>query len=179
MEIKVDGDRLYLRQLKLSDAPLIHLYLQDKEMVRFTLNIPYPYPKGAAESFIRSSWQKQRYKRKYTFAIVLKASDKIIGTIHLAKFDCTNLNAELGYWIGKPFWGKGYATEASNLMLRFAFKNLKLHKVSAQHFADNIASSRVLLKAGFKLEGLFRQHRLRDKRWHDVPRYSILSSEFK
>ncbi len=90
-----------------------------------------------------------------------------------------NKKAELGYWLGKKHWGKGYVTQAVKLILNFGFNKLKLHKIYARLLAENIGSRKVLEKAGFKFEGTFKEHEYRHKRWHDVLNYGILRKDYK
>lgn len=87
--------------------------------------------------------------------------------------------AEVGYWIGKKYWGQGYVSEAVKLILEFGFKKLKLHRIQARCFAVNKSSERVMVKAGFKKEGEVSECIYRRGRWHNILRYSILVSEYK
>ncbi len=176
--LKLESDRIKLRKLKLSDAKDICENLKDKEMIRWTLNIPWPYKKKDAISFIRKTNYESKKKRRYTFGIILKDTNKLIGVIDLLKIDWANKNAELGYWLGKRYWGKGLMTEAVKLVLKFAFKKLKLHKVYANVFEQNIASRKVLENCGFKLEGVRREHRFKYRKWQNVLEFGILVSEY-
>ncbi len=176
--LMIDGERVFLRKLKLSDALDIYKNLQDKEMVKWTLNIPWPYKKQDAIKFIRKTHYKIRKKSGFVFGIVLKETNRVIGVIDLFNIDWKNKNAELGYWLGKKYWGKGYMTESVKLMLKFAFKKLKLHRVYAKLFEENIASRRVLEKSGFKLEGKLRGTRYRYKKWHNELWFGMLRKDF-
>ena len=103
---------------------------------------------------------------------------KLIGTIglHLNK---EHQKAELGYWLGKNFWRKGYLTEALKAVLEFGFKELNLNKIYATHFLFNPNSGKVMLKAGMKFEGLQKQEYLQHGEFLDVNRYSLLKQDFK
>jgi [ribosomal protein S5]-alanine N-acetyltransferase len=85
----------------------------------------------------------------------------------------------LGYWIGKPYWGRGFCTEAARAVLRYAFTELGLNRVHAYHFHHNPASGRVLQKIGMTHEGLLRQHVKKWGQFIDNELYSILRSEFE
>ena len=102
----------------------------------------------------------------------------MIGTIglHLNK---EHQKAELGYWLGKNFWRKGYLTEALKAVLEFGFKELNLNKIYATHFLFNPNSGEVMLKAGMKFEGLQKQEYLQHGEFLDVNRYSLLKQDFK
>jgi len=106
VKLEIEGERVKLRKLKLSDAEDIYRNLQDKEIVKWTLNIPWPYKKQDAIKWIRKTQYKIRNKKEYCFVIVLKTENKVIGAISLMHIDLKNKNAELGYWLGKNYWGK-------------------------------------------------------------------------
>lgn len=175
---EIEGSRIILRKLKLSDANDIYENLQDKEMVKWTLNIPWPYRKKDAIRFIRRAQYRMRRKTGYAFGIVLKETNRVIGIVDLFRIDWKNKNAEIGYWLGKKYWGRGLTTEAVKLALKFAFENLKLHRIYARLFEENIGSRRVLEKSGFKLEGVLRENRYRYGRWHNELNFGILKKEY-
>lgn len=179
MKLRIDSKKIYLRRLRYSDAEDIYKNVKDKEIIRWTLNIPYPYPKNGAIKFIKQTHYRIKKKKGYAFGIIPKEDGKVAGVTELCKIDWKNKNATLGYWIGKNHWNKGITTEAVKLILNFAFNQLKLHKVSADLFENNIASKRVLEKSGFKLEGRFRETRVRYNKWQNELRYSILAKEYK
>ena len=95
------------------------------------------------------------------------------------RIDQAHRRAELGYWIGTPFWGRGIATEAAKEMLRYGFEELRLHRIFAEHFAHNPASGRVLAKIGMKHEGCHRRHVLKWGEFVDAEQYGILREEWK
>jgi len=179
VKLEIDGERIILRKLRFSDALDIYRNLQDKEMVKWASGIPWPYKKQDAVKFIRKTHYKIRKKSGYAFGIVLKETNKVIGVVDVFHIDWKNKNAELGYWLGKKYWGKGYMTEAVKLMLKFAFEKLKLHRVYANLFEENVASRRVLEKTGFKLEGVRRECKYRYNRWHNELNFGILKKEYE
>jgi [ribosomal protein S5]-alanine N-acetyltransferase len=171
-------ERLVLRPLTPKDAGAIERLAGAVEVADTTLLIPHPYPAGAAEQFIacaRAEWEKGE---QYVFAITLRGGGELCGCIGL-KVALRHERAELGYWIGVPFWKKGYCTEAARAVVRFAFENLKLNCVNAHHFVRNAASGRVLQKAGMSYEGRLRQHVRKNDGFEDLDCYSILRSEWK
>lgn len=90
-----------------------------------------------------------------TYAIVLKDTNQIIGCISLMFKEKSNISiledeAELGYWIGKPYWNQGYASEAASTLIHYGFDSLRLCKIWCLNFSDNLASARVKEKLGFK-----------------------------
>ena len=86
---------------------------------------------------------------------------------------------ELGYWIGEPYWGRGFATEAAGAIIRYGFETFDLNRLSAVHFARNPASGRVLQKNGMRHEGSLRQDLKKWDEYVDVEVYGILRSEWK
>ncbi|MBM3199472.1 GNAT family N-acetyltransferase [Candidatus Woesearchaeota archaeon] len=174
----LDGEKVYLRKLKYSDAKDIYENVKHKEVVKWTLNIPHPYPKNGAIKFIRHKHSARRKKESYAFGIVPKDYGKVVGVIDLFKIDWKNKNAELGYWLGKKYWGKGLMTESVKLMLGFAFEDLNLHKVKADLFENNHGSKKVLEKSGFNLEGKIKEGRFRYGKWQNELVYGVLSKDY-
>lgn len=116
--------------------------------VAATTNIPHPYPKNGAWSWIMSLTPRQAAGIEYAFAIVRGSDNAVVGVTGLTNV-CKG-EAELGYWIGRPFWGNGYATRASNRLIRYGFERVNLHRVYARPLLKNEASCRVLEKMGFQ-----------------------------
>jgi ribosomal-protein-alanine N-acetyltransferase len=85
---------------------------------------------------------------------------------------------ELGYWVAEPFWGRGYAAEASAAVLRYAFKSYQPERMQARVIAGNFASVRVLEKLNFRYEGTLRASLLRRSRFEDVMMFSLLRAEW-
>lgn len=88
-------------------------------------------------------------------------------------------SAELGYWLGKPYWNRGYATEAARAMVEYGFEELELNRIQARHMEHNPASGRVMEKIGMKYEGTLRQATYRFGEYHDLLMYAILRSEYE
>lgn len=143
------------------------------------MRIPHPYSLELAIKFIRETQVYARKKKEYVFGIVPKGIGNVVGCVGLNEVDWQNRNAELGYWMGKAYWGKRYTTEAAKLMLQLAFDELKFHRVYANLFAENTVSKWVLEKCGFIQEGQKREERFRFNQWHDVLSYSILEQEWR
>jgi RimJ/RimL family protein N-acetyltransferase len=169
-------ERLLLRAFTLADAPELKRLINTPEVAMNTLRIPYPYPDGEAERWI-STHDQGREKGDHAFAITLRNSNELIGTVGLhvkAEHDL----AEIGYWIGVPYWGHGYATEAAAAVVRFGFETLSLNRIFAMHFAGNPASGRVLQKIGMQHEGTLRQHLKKWDEYVDLECYGIVRAEF-
>jgi ribosomal-protein-alanine N-acetyltransferase len=173
----LESNRLKLRPFVLSDSKKVQELAGDIEIARTTLHIPYPYPDGGAEEWI--STHKDGFERgSYTFAIESKEDECLIGCIAIGVTKQHN-RAELAYWIGQPYWGKGYATEASSRIVQFGFDELGLNKIWAAAFTRNPASSGVMKKLGMKYEGTFAQHILKWDKYEDLEFYGILKSDYQ
>jgi RimJ/RimL family protein N-acetyltransferase len=86
--------------------------------------------------------------------------------------------AELGYWLGVPYWNQGYMSEAVRRMIQYGFEHMQLNRVFARYLMTNPASGRVMQKAGMTYEGVMRKHTRKGDQFHDLAYYSILRSEF-
>jgi RimJ/RimL family protein N-acetyltransferase len=149
----------------------------DKEVAQYTTRIEHPYDRKMAEAWISSQPQRYARREEIVFAITLRKDIKLIGAISLA-LDPGNEMGEMGFWLGKPYWGRGYCTEAARRVLAYAFNELGLNRLEAKHFLSNPASGRVLEKIGLKYEGTLRR---RFKKWgvfQDLKVYALLKEEF-
>jgi len=177
MNISLETARLFLRRLELEDAGRVEELASDYELAKTTLTVPHPYPAGSAADFIRSMWTEGD-KGLVVFAIVEKESESLIGIINI-KQTLAYKRGELGYWVGRPYWGKGYGTEAARAVVAYGFEKLGLNKVFAGAFADNPGSWRIMEKVGMKHEGTWRQHAMRDGRFVDLAYYGVLREEYE
>jgi [ribosomal protein S5]-alanine N-acetyltransferase len=115
----------------------------------------------------------QQENPQTTFAIV--ADGTVVGCVGLVlQSDIYRLNAELGYWIGEPYWGKGIATKAVSLLVEYGFGHLGLERIYSGVFQTNKASQRVLEKAGFKLDCVFERSVVKNRQILNECRYSKL-----
>jgi ribosomal-protein-alanine N-acetyltransferase len=112
------------------------------------------------------------------FVIIDKASGKAIGAVGVHRIDEKNRSAEIGYWLGRPYWGKGIVVEAVNRVVEYLFRERKLQRVFARVWHPNTRSARVLEKAGFTFEGRLRRDTFRNRRWMDVLVFGLLKEEW-
>ena len=168
-------ERLVLRPFQLSDAPRVRELAGAREVAENTLNIPHPYPEGAAEAWISEHESAFRVGETAAFAITLP-DDTLVGAVGLKLEEDTGI-AELGYWIGVPYWGNGYATEAAGALLEYGFETLALERIWARAFVRNPASSRVMQKLGMLHEGTLRRTLLKNDELLDAEMYGILRDE--
>jgi RimJ/RimL family protein N-acetyltransferase len=170
-------ERLFLRPFSLEDAPAVQRLAGAREIAATTLNIPHPYEDGMAAAWIETHQERFEKGELVNFAVVSKSDAVLVGAIGL-HVSASNARAELGYWIGVPFWGQGYATEAGRAVVGYAFAALDLNRVLAYHLGSNPASGRVMQKIGMIREGCLRQH---TEKWgvlEDLVVYGILRDEW-
>ncbi len=173
----LETEHLVLRPFKLSDAERVQALAGDKNIASTTLAIPHPYEDGMTEDWIRTHQIAFEKGELVNYAIVLKSTAELIGAIGLT-LSQQHTRAELGYWVGKPYWNQGYCTEAAREMVRFAFQALAINRVQAMHLSRNPASGRVMEKIGMKHEGRRRQYILKWGFFEDVELYALLRSEY-
>jgi RimJ/RimL family protein N-acetyltransferase len=166
-------ERLTLRPFTLEDAPAVQRLAGAYEVALNTLLIPHPYPDGAAEAWIAGHERELEEKGIHHFA--LDAGELVGAMALLLKRDAMG---EIGYWIGVPFWGRGYATEAAAAVLRYGFETCGLERIYAGHYARNPQSGRVMQKIGMQYEGTLRRHELKWGERMDIAYYGILREEY-
>jgi RimJ/RimL family protein N-acetyltransferase len=174
----LETERLILRRLELSDAPLVYQYMQDREIAFNTLLIPYPYPEGGAEEWINGTHKAAQKGDDFSFAVTRKADGLFMGACGLHRVP-EHQRAELGYWLGKPHRGQGYTSEAARRLIAFGFEAMGLNRVHAGYFTRNPASRRVMEKAGMTHEGIYRQHVLKWGEFVDMGMCAILRYEYE
>ena len=171
-------ERLLIRSFNIGDAPTVQQLAGDRVIADTTRIVPHPYADGLADEWIQSHQLPGPESTSIELAITLRKETTLVGAISLVEINRKDSRAELGYWIGKPFWGLGYCTEAAAELLEYAFQTLGLNRVSARHLARNAASGRVLEKIGMIHEGCLRQHNKKWETFEDVVIHGILAAEW-
>jgi RimJ/RimL family protein N-acetyltransferase len=141
--------RLDLRPPQMADARRLAALANDFDVTRMTGSMPYPFTLADAEAFVRPA-EEAEPSQAAMFVIELPGEGPV-GAIGLDPDGI--LAVEVGYWLGRPYWGRGYATEALAALLAWARDGWRRRCVTARHFADNPASGAVLIKAGFLYTG--------------------------
>jgi hypothetical protein len=108
------------------------------------LGFSYPYKDGMAEEWIATHRPAYEAGERVTWAVVLREEEALVGSITLHHLQPIHDSAELGYWLGRPYWGRGYATEAGREVVRYGFEDLGLHRIGASHLGSNLASGKVM-----------------------------------
>ncbi|HXX12593.1 MAG TPA: GNAT family N-acetyltransferase [Burkholderiales bacterium] len=170
--------RLLLRPFVAADAGRVADLAGAFEIADTTISIPHPYPAELAVDWIAKHEQEPHRSHAVTLAVT-ELTSGLVGCVELRDIDSEHAQAELGFWIGKPFWALGYATEACAALLRFGYESLNLNRVYAHHMVRNPASGRVLLKLGMCNEGLLRQRVRKWGRFEDVMVYAAVREDYK
>ena len=171
----ITTERLVLRPFQKSDAETVAKLCNNYNIYKNTLYLPYPYTLEDALSWIDRHPKNFKDNRAYEFAITDKETGELYGAIALSNNQKFN-QGEIAYWIGEEFWGNGYATEAAQAIVQFAFKVKQLHKVFARYFSSNPASGRVLQKLGMKQEGILVDHVMKENRYESLVYYGVINS---
>ena len=175
---QIIGKNIILRTLELADCQEYYInWLNDNETNQYLESRWSKHDISSVKNFVASI---NNSEHSYIFAII--HNTKHIGNIKIGPIDYLYKFADIGYLIGeKSYWGKGYATEAIGLILKFAFETLKLHRVEAGAYEQNIGSQKALIKNGFVQEGIFRKRKF--LKTHDMYcdsyKYSILKEEWE
>jgi RimJ/RimL family protein N-acetyltransferase len=169
-------ERLLLRPFAPGDAAAVHRAVAERDVAAMTASIPHPYPDGAALAWIESQPAAFARGESLLFAVTL-AERGVIGAVGL-QVEAAHAKAELGYWIAKPQWGRGYATEAARATIGHGFEKLHLERIHARVMTVNRASARVLAKLGFTREGVLRRELYRFETFVDCEVWSLLREEY-
>jgi RimJ/RimL family protein N-acetyltransferase len=171
----LETERLILRPFGLADAPAVEAMAGDHEVAAPTLNIPHPYPAGGAARWIGTHAAAAASGEQFTFAVTRKPDGALLGAIGIG-VEPRHRRAELGYWLGRPYWGRGYMTEAARRVVAFGFADLGLNRIQALCFPRNVASARVMQKAGLRYEGTLREYVRKGDAFEDLAMYALCRS---
>ena len=167
-----------IRKWELSDAKDLAVALSNKKVQdNLRDGLPYPYTEQDGKEFISAMLSADENE---TFAFAITVDNMVIGSIGI--FRQGNIHrqtAELGYYIAEEYWGKGIMAEAVKQICEYVFGNSDIIRIYAEPFAYNIASCRVLEKAGFQYEGTLRSNAVKNSKVIDMKMYSLLKEEIK
>ncbi len=174
----LETDRLLLRPFQRADAPALHELLSDPAVLGTLMDVDGPLTLADAESMI-AGWQAAvKRGESLVFAVARRASETLVGYIDI-ELHPEHQRGEIAFWIGRPYWWQGYASEAARRLVRYAFAHLELNRVYAYCLTRNHASARVLEKAGLLYEGTHRQAAFKDGLFEDVAFYGVTRAEFE
>ena len=176
---RLETDRLILRRFSLDDAGAVfNNYASDTDVTRYT---SLPTHQSTADSLEWCELNVSSYPNLeyYSWAIVLKSSDDLIGGISAVAVDNSIRKATVGYSIGKPWWNHGYASEALIAIVRFLFEEVGLNRIEAFFDPRNPYSGKVMEKAGMRYEGTHRQAGLNNQGIYDSVVHAILAEDYQ
>jgi len=170
--------RLAFRKLSMKDADTIFHYASDPEVTRYVL---FPTHKSMDDTFAFIQINLDKYKDGETasWGVTLKETGELIGTADFVWWNVYHKKAEVGYCLAKEHWNQGFATEALMSLVHFGFTHLNLHRIEARCFEENIASSRVIEKAGMHKEGILKEALWAKGKYRNVWQYALLQKEYE
>lgn len=173
--LRVNGKRVFLRYVTLGDFDeMMEMFRESRTFYRGLIN-----PPTGRQSF-RTYVERNLDEANECFVICRKEDERLVGAINLSQiFRKAFQNAYLGYSLGVKYTGKGYMTEAINLILRHAFNSLKLHRIEANIQPHNTASIEVVKRCGFSKEGFSPKYLKVSGRWRDHERWAIIKENWK
>lgn len=165
-----------IRDLSVSDIESLVKYANNHLVSKFLRDtFPYPYTKQDAER-----WIECVKKDKINLSFAISDNNELIGGIGaMPNQDVNRFTAEIGYWLGEPFWNKGISTNAVKIFCKYLFENYKFNHLTASIYEGNDASMKVVQKAGFKLEGVLRKNVFKENKFLDQYIYGLLKEELK
>jgi RimJ/RimL family protein N-acetyltransferase len=170
---RVETERLLLRRFNLKDAKNVQQLANDEAVSEGTYYLPYPYEDGVAERWITNHRAAYDKGEQIVFAITLKETGVLVGAVGLF----LDHEAELGYWLGRPYWGHGYATEAARAMIEYGFNVVGLKTIFADCFKWNKISIKVMRKIGMTYRKTFDKYVEKYHQFEPVDQYEINNNE--
>ncbi|WP_274651343.1 GNAT family N-acetyltransferase [Paenibacillus humicola] len=174
LPINFETERLILRLFEQSDAKSVQQLAGHEEVARTTLSIPHPYPDGTAEAWIERTRNAAQNGDIFSFALIKKEDSLLIGCVSLRVSKADN-QAEMAYWVGRPFWGLGFATEAAKRIVTFGFEDLQLNRIYAAAMTKNPASYKVMSKIGMQYKETLPKHIIKSEVYEDLVLYDLIN----
>jgi [ribosomal protein S5]-alanine N-acetyltransferase len=168
----LEGNLVYLREVQEKDILEIQKIANDEEVSKYVPFLPYPFTKKIAKKYFSGIKENNG-----EFGVFLKSTNEVIGIFTLYKINKLFRSAELGYWLGKDYWGKGYSDDALNVLLKYVFEELNSHRVMAKVSSLNIRSINFLSRNGFRKEGTLREAEIYDGQYVDLEIFGLLKEE--
>jgi ribosomal-protein-alanine N-acetyltransferase len=173
----LETDRLVLRRLEADDLEDLFEYASDPELARYT-SWPAHESTDDTREFLNHVLALYKNGEVAPWGVVYKADGKLVGTCGFLDWYLDSSRAEIGYALSNAYWGRGLMTEAVRRIIAFGFRKMELNRIQGRCEVENIGSSRVMEKAGMKLEGVLREHEYAKGRYLDMAMYSVLRREW-
>ncbi len=178
--MRIQTERLVLRDFVIDDWLTVLAYQRDARYNRYYPDRWVDRSDDEVRAFVQRliDGQHEKPRRLFQLAITLPETGEVIGNCGVRRKPDTEWEADIGYELNPECWGRGYATEVARTLIAFGFRELGLHRISAQCNADNVASVNVLQKVGMRLEGRIREHEHFQGRWWDSLDWGLLETEW-
>lgn len=175
--VELRGERVNLRELRGSDIDAVLGIFSDPEVTRY-LAVGVQ-TRESERQFLAGVEQRARSvpRDQYELAVTHPSDDTPVGTCRIGVTSRAHRSGDIGYGLRRDQWGRGIATEAVSVLVRFGFDQLGLHRIEAVHEPDNLRSGRLLRRLGFQPEGLIREHLVTADGWRDSVRYALLATD--
>lgn len=175
--MNLEGKLVRFRAYNKEDIPVVYEYINDPEVKRFLMP-GIPFPMRIEEEY---KWfdSQTAFGDTYNFAIEILKEGKYAGGCGINSIDWKNRYATVGIFLGRPYWGKGYGTDAMKVLLKFIFEEMNLNKIILITYSFNERAIACYQKVGFKIEGILREQIFRDGCYYDEIAMGILFSEWK
>jgi RimJ/RimL family protein N-acetyltransferase len=173
----VVSPHIHLSEFVPSDQAACVEHLKEKEIYDHTLRIPYPYTEANFQEWLEIVARTTQQQGRAVQWAIRNEEGSLIGGCGFDGFQVgASHQAEIGYWLAKPFWSRGIMSAVVRKMCAFAFAEFGLVKITAHVFANNQASARVLAKCGFEEEGYLRKHYFKDNQFLDARLFALVGS---
>ena len=175
--VRLVGNHVGLEEQSVADAEANAELFADPEVARYLAH-PISNVEHVSE-FLRAAEEEAHSdaRRQYHLKVTLRSTGEMVGTVRIGITSTEHKRGDVGYAVRPSYWGQGIATEALSLLLAFGFNHLNLRRIEAIRHPGNLASGRVMEKAGMRLEGRLRDHRFAKGEWWDSIQYAILSTD--
>lgn len=173
----LETDRLLLRKLRLDDAEAVFAYASDPEVARYTTWEAHKTIDDS-KAFLTSVIELYNSHQVAPWGMEHRAHRKLVGTCGFVYWHLRHARAEIAYALSRPYWNKGYTTEAVRAVIAFGYRVMRLNRIEARCDVPNVASARVMEKAGMKFEGILRHHMFTKGAYVDLKMHSILRDEW-
>lgn len=174
---RLETERLILRPMERGDAADMYEYARLQETSRYLLWSPHPSPEYT-RSYLAMIGRFYRKGQFFDWAVVEKASGRMIGTCGFSRLEHNHHIGEIGYVLNPAFHGKGYATEAAAAVIDYGFETMGLNRIEGRYMVENTASRRVMEHCGLTFEGILRQSMMVKGRYRDIGLCSLLLEDY-
>lgn len=168
--VTLKSRRFVLRPFRRGDEESLQANINNPNIYRYTLHIPYPYTMKDAREWVDSNLKSRKDSDGSRIHFALDMGGEVVGSIGLTNID--GHKAEVGYWLAEKHWNKGIMPKALSLVEKYAFGEMGLRRIYAKVFEPNKRSVRALEKSGYSLEGEMRKEIVKDGKYYDVLLYS-------